>query len=43
MQRTIAGTLAFAILLLVAACQPAPPAPEGDATPPGPDAMEGDY
>jgi hypothetical protein len=33
--------LAFAMILLVGACDT--PSPTGDATPPGPEGVEGDY
>ena len=36
------GALLGLAVLLLAACQPAPPPPSGDATMPGPDGVEGD-
>lgn len=38
----LGALLGLAALVLAAACQPAPPPPSGDATPPAADGVEGE-
>jgi hypothetical protein len=42
MKLPVGAILAVAMILLVGACDTTPP-PAGDAIPPGPEGMEGDY